>query len=119
MSTTKNGRIVIAGDDFSWIEENEKDLNQPEVLDANVRIALRLRKCMKERGWSQKDLAFALGVLFAKRCLLLDFVLFTFPFNTLGQSLYHKAGYREVGVFQNQGVLEGEFVDVMAMEKLL
>ncbi|PYE49061.1 N-acetyltransferase family protein [Paenibacillus barcinonensis] len=47
------------------------------------------------------------------------FVLFTFPFNTLGQSLYHNAGYREVGVFQNQGILEGEFVDVMAMEKLL
>ncbi|WP_308722008.1 arsinothricin resistance N-acetyltransferase ArsN1 family A [Paenibacillus polysaccharolyticus] len=47
------------------------------------------------------------------------FVLFTFPFNTLGQSLYHKAGYREVGVFKNQGVLEGRFVDVMAMEKIL
>ena len=62
MSTTKNGRIVIVGDDFSWIEENEKDLKQPEVLDANMRIALRLRKCMKERGWSQRDLAFALGV---------------------------------------------------------
>jgi len=27
-----------------------------------VRIALRLRQCMKERGWSQKDLAAALGV---------------------------------------------------------
>lgn len=47
------------------------------------------------------------------------FILFTFPFNTLGQSLYHRAGYREVGVFQSQGVLEGDFVDVMAMEKLL
>ncbi|NUU75379.1 arsinothricin resistance N-acetyltransferase ArsN1 family A [Paenibacillus xylanilyticus] len=47
------------------------------------------------------------------------FVLFTFPFNTLGQSLYHRAGYREVGVFQNHGFLEGNFVDVMAMEKLL
>lgn len=47
------------------------------------------------------------------------FVLFTFPFNSLGQSLYHRTGYREVGVFQNQGVLEGNFVDVMAMEKLL
>ncbi|WP_337035222.1 arsinothricin resistance N-acetyltransferase ArsN1 family A [Paenibacillus illinoisensis] len=47
------------------------------------------------------------------------FILFTFPFNTLGQSLYHRAGYREVGVFQSQGVLEGNFVDVMAMEKLL
>jgi L-amino acid N-acyltransferase YncA len=47
------------------------------------------------------------------------FVLFTFPFNALGQGLYRKAGYREVGIFQNQGVLDGKFVDVMAMEKQL
>jgi len=47
------------------------------------------------------------------------FVLFTFPFNDSGQSLYRKAGYREVGIFRNQGILEGNFVDVMAMEKLL
>ncbi|NUH84505.1 N-acetyltransferase family protein [Bacillus firmus] len=46
-------------------------------------------------------------------------VLFTFPFNGLGQSLYKKKGFREVGIFQNQGVLDGKFVDVMAMEKLL
>ena len=46
-------------------------------------------------------------------------VLFTFPFNQLGQGLYRKMGYREVGVFQSQGKLDGEFVDVMAMEKLL
>ncbi|MFY0543604.1 arsinothricin resistance N-acetyltransferase ArsN1 family A [Brevibacillus sp. H7] len=47
------------------------------------------------------------------------FVLFTFPFNGLGQGLYRKAGFREVGIFRNQGMLDGKFVDVMAMEKLL
>jgi phosphinothricin acetyltransferase len=47
------------------------------------------------------------------------FVLFTFPFNGLGQGLYRKAGYREVGVFREQGTLDGRPVDVMAMEKLL
>jgi L-amino acid N-acyltransferase YncA len=46
-------------------------------------------------------------------------VLFTFPFNHAGQKLYHRMGYREVGVFQEQGVLDGKRVDVMAMEKLL
>ncbi len=46
-------------------------------------------------------------------------ILFTFPFNELGQKLYQKQGYRQVGIFKNQGVLEGKFVDVMAMEKLL
>ncbi|MGH0968686.1 arsinothricin resistance N-acetyltransferase ArsN1 family A [Bacillus paranthracis] len=44
-------------------------------------------------------------------------VLFTFPFNVLGQGLYRSMGYREVGVFEKQGKLDGVFVDVMTMEK--
>ncbi len=46
-------------------------------------------------------------------------VLFALAFNAAGQRLYRKAGYREVGVFREQGVLEGRFVDVIAMEKLI
>ncbi|MDC3416962.1 arsinothricin resistance N-acetyltransferase ArsN1 family A [Aquibacillus salsiterrae] len=46
-------------------------------------------------------------------------VLFTFSLNLLGQGLYRAMGYREVGIFINQGFLDGEFVDIMAMEKLL
>ncbi|AWP25266.1 MULTISPECIES: arsinothricin resistance N-acetyltransferase ArsN1 family A [Paenibacillus] len=46
-------------------------------------------------------------------------VLFTFPFNENGQRLYHKLGYRDVGVFEKQGVLDGKYVDVKIMEKLL
>ncbi|WP_319020743.1 arsinothricin resistance N-acetyltransferase ArsN1 family A [Bacillus sp. B1-b2] len=46
-------------------------------------------------------------------------VLFTFPINTLGQGLYRKLNFREVGLFKNQGKLRGKFVDVMIMEKLL
>lgn len=46
-------------------------------------------------------------------------VLFTFPFNEAGQRLYRGLGYREVGVFKEQGRLDGRPCDVMAMEKLL
>lgn len=46
-------------------------------------------------------------------------VLFTFPFNQNGQGLYHKLGYRDVGVFENQGILDGKYVDVKIMEKLI
>ena len=46
-------------------------------------------------------------------------VLFTFPFNQSGQGLYQKMNYRTVGVFENQGVLDGKPIDVMIMEKLL
>ncbi|WP_209122197.1 arsinothricin resistance N-acetyltransferase ArsN1 family A [Alkalihalobacillus sp. BA299] len=44
-------------------------------------------------------------------------ILFTFPHNALAQALYRKNGYREVGIFYNQGKLDGHFVDIMAMEK--
>jgi hypothetical protein len=43
----------------------------------------------------------------------------SFPLTKLGQGLYRKAGFREMGVFQNQGKLDGTFVDVMAIGKLL
>lgn len=46
-------------------------------------------------------------------------VLFTFPFNQLGQGLYTSMGYREVGVFKEQGKIDGHYVDVMVMEKIL
>lgn len=46
-------------------------------------------------------------------------VLFTFTFNQSGLGLYTKMGFREVGIFEKQGKLDGEFVDIRIMEKLL
>jgi L-amino acid N-acyltransferase YncA len=46
-------------------------------------------------------------------------VLFTLPSNAAGQALYRKLGYREVGVFKEQGAREGRRFDVVAMEKIL
>ena len=46
-------------------------------------------------------------------------ILFTFSFNRLGQGLYKKSGYREVGVLEKQGQMDGKYIDVMIMEKLI
>ena len=46
-------------------------------------------------------------------------ILFTFSFNELGQRLYRRSGFREVGVLEKQGQMDGKFIDVMIMEKLL
>ncbi len=46
-------------------------------------------------------------------------VLFTFPFNQMGQRLYQKMGYCEIGVFEKQGVMDNKPIDVMIMEKIL
>jgi len=46
-------------------------------------------------------------------------VLFALASNGHGQRLYERSGYREVGVFREHGQVEGRFVDIIAMEKVL
>jgi L-amino acid N-acyltransferase YncA len=75
-----------------------------------------------ERNWRGKGIGKKLLSALEEKARQNGFykiVLFTFPFNQQGQGLYKRLGYREVGIFLNQGKLDGKFVDVMAMEKLL
>ena len=46
-------------------------------------------------------------------------VLHALDCNEQGKRLYGKCGFREVGVFEKHGVIDGGFADVIAMEKLL
>ncbi|MDQ0497278.1 phosphinothricin acetyltransferase [Paenibacillus brasilensis] len=55
----------------------------------------------------------------ARKSNFYKIVLFTFPFNENVQRLYRKMGYHEVGIFEKQGVIDGQYIDVMIMEKLI
>ena len=46
-------------------------------------------------------------------------VLAGFPWNAASVALYLRLGFREVGVYREQGLLEGRWVDVVLMERLL
>jgi phosphinothricin acetyltransferase len=46
-------------------------------------------------------------------------VLSAFPSNTGGMALYEKMGFRTVGIYKEQGLLDGRWVDTIVMEKLL
>jgi phosphinothricin acetyltransferase len=46
-------------------------------------------------------------------------VLSAFPTNASGMALYTKLGFRAVGVYKEQGQLDGRWVDTIIMEKLL
>jgi phosphinothricin acetyltransferase len=46
-------------------------------------------------------------------------VLATFPYNEAGVTLYKKMGFMPVGVYHEQGQLDGRWVDVLIMERLL
>jgi L-amino acid N-acyltransferase YncA len=46
-------------------------------------------------------------------------VLSAFPTNSSGMALYERMGFRTVGIYKEQGRLDGRWVDTIIMEKLL
>jgi phosphinothricin acetyltransferase len=46
-------------------------------------------------------------------------VLAAFEFNTAGMRLYHRHGFQTVGTYHEQGLLDGQWIDVTVMEKIL
>ena len=46
-------------------------------------------------------------------------VLAGFPTNAASVALYRRLGFREVGIYREQGLLDGRWVDVLLMERLL
>lgn len=46
-------------------------------------------------------------------------VLAAFDWNTAGVALYKRMGFRQVGIYREQGLLNGRWVDTVIMEKLL
>ena len=46
-------------------------------------------------------------------------VLAGFPTNAASVALYRRLGFREVGIYREQGVLDGRWVDVLLMERVL
>jgi L-amino acid N-acyltransferase YncA len=46
-------------------------------------------------------------------------VLAGFPTNAASVALYQRLGFREVGIYREQGLLDGHWVDVLLMERLL
>jgi L-amino acid N-acyltransferase YncA len=75
-----------------------------------------------DRAWRGKrvgDAMLARLVELAREHGFHKMVLSAFPTNTGGLALYTKHGFRTVGIYKEQGQLDGRWVDTIVMEKLL
>jgi L-amino acid N-acyltransferase YncA len=75
-----------------------------------------------ERGWRGRGVGRRLLEALVARARALGYhklVLSAFPFNEAGMQAYRRAGFREVGVYREQGLLDGKWVDTIVMEKIL
>lgn len=75
-----------------------------------------------ERAWRGKGVGGALLRALIARAKQLGYhklVLSAFPWNAGGMALYQKYGFRTVGIYKEQGLLDGKWVDTIIMEKIL
>lgn len=75
-----------------------------------------------ERDWRGKGVGSALLRALIARAKQLGYhkmVLSALPWNTAGMGLYEKYGFRTVGIYREQGLLDGKWVDTIVMEKIL
>ncbi len=75
-----------------------------------------------ERAWRGKGVGGALLRKLIDRAKELGYhklVLSAFPWNAAGMALYQRHGFRTVGIYEEQGLLDGKWVDTVIMEKIL
>ena len=75
-----------------------------------------------ERGWRGKGVGRVLLAETITRARELGYhkmVLAALASNAPGEALYTRSGFSRVGVYREQGLLDGHWTDVLVMEKLL
>lgn len=82
-----------------------------------VDISIYIERDVRGKGLGKTLLNYLIEV--AKEEGFHKLVLSTFDFNKASKNLYLSSGFREVGTYINQGILDGKWVDVTIMELLL
>jgi len=75
-----------------------------------------------DRAWRGHGVGRALLGALIERARAIGYhkmVLAAFPDNAAGMALYSSVGFTRVGVYREQGWLDGRWVDVVVMEQLL
>jgi phosphinothricin acetyltransferase len=110
--------VIVAstgGEVVGWASLNVFNTREAyrHVADISVYVA---------RAWRGKGVGTALLArleLLGREHGFHKLVLAGFPFNPASMALYRRSGFRDVGVYKEQGLLDGRWVDVIVQEKLL
>ena len=111
--------VMVAVDDdgevLAWAALNP--FNARAAYDHVVEFSIYVAREARGRGVGN-----ALLTALIERARAIGFhkiVLAGFPFNERGVKLYERHGFRTVGIYHEQGMLDGKWVDVILMEKML
>lgn len=103
------GRVV------AWGSLNR--FNPRPAYDHVADFSIYVERGMRGKGVGRALLARLLEE--ARRIGFHKMVLAAFPTNAAGMRLYERMGFSRVGVYREQGLLDGRWVDVIIMEQIL
>ena len=106
---------VTGGQTVGWGSLNS--FNPRPAYDNVVDLSVYVERAWRGRGVGRAVLQHLLPL--AKTLGYHKMVLATFPYNEAGVALYRKMGFASVGVYHEQGRLDGRWVDVLIMERPL
>jgi L-amino acid N-acyltransferase YncA len=106
---------VTDGQVVGWASLNS--FNPRPAYDHVVDLSVYVERAWRGRGVGRALLEHVLGL--ARSHGYHKMVLATFPYNEAGLTLYRRMGFTPVGVYHEQGQLDGRWVDVLIMERLL
>lgn len=110
-----SGAGLAAPDPIAWASLNVFNAREAYRFVADISVYV-------ERAWRGQG---AGRVLLARLIELgrehgfHKLALSAFPFNAGGMALYEAMGFRTVGIYKEQGQLDGHWVDTIIMERLL
>ena len=106
---------ISGGEVVGWGSLNA--FNPRPAYDNVVDLSVYVERAWRGRGVGRALLAHLLDL--ARGLGYHKMVLATFPYNAAGVALYRRMGFTSVGVYHEQGRLDGRWVDVLVMERLL
>ena len=106
---------VTGGEVVGWGSLNS--FNARPAYDHVVDLSVYVERAWRGRGVGRALLTHLLPL--ARRLGYHKMVLATFPYNEAGVALYRKMGFSPVGLYHEQGRLDGRWVDVLIMERML
>ena len=118
-SRSERYKVIVAQNDkgsiTGWASLNT--FNDRECYKGVADLSIYIHREERGKGLG-KTLLLALFET-AKQADFYKIVLHTFSFNYAGQSLYTSLGFTTVGTYINQGRLDGKWIDMTIMEKML